>query len=111
MRLTSVAEVTVPARWYQCQDNTISWMQAADSLPNLDHDTSTFMTKHDGQWFRYGAIAHVQIAATNASRLHAYQHLALMRRIQLDFFDDSWLPSFIQHSSSGFHASTSPYER
>jgi hypothetical protein len=83
-------------------------MQATDSRTNLGHDTGTFMTEHHGQWFWYGSVAHMQVAATNASRLHAHQYFALMWRIQRDFFDDGWLPGFIQHSSSGFHASSSP---
>src|SRR5437870_6088872 len=111
MRLTPAAEVTVPARRHQCQDNTISWMQATDSRTNLGHDTGTFMTEHQGQWFWYGSVAHMQVAAANAGRLHAHQYFALMRGIQRDFFDDGWLAGFVQHSSSAFHTSTSPYRR
>src|SRR6266702_781174 len=111
MRLTPVAEVTVSACRHQCQDNTISWVQAADSRPNLGHDTGTFMTEHDGQWFWYCSVAYVQVAAANASRLHAHQHPTLMRRIQRSFLDDGRLSRFVEHRSPRSHALASPYDR
>src|SRR5436190_23544761 len=111
MRLTSAAEVTVSTGRHQCQDYMISRMQATDTRSNLGHDTGAFMTEHDGQWFWYGSVAHMQVAPANAGRLPAHQYFALMRGIQFDFFDDGWQAGFVQHSSSAFHTSTSPYRR
>src|SRR3989440_6191392 len=109
MWLTSVAEVTVPTGRHQCQDNMISRMQATDTRAYLCHDTGTFMTEHDGQWFWYGSVAHMQVAATNASRLHAHQYFALMWRGQRDVFSWCWLPRLIHHRQPGFFFSPFPF--
>jgi hypothetical protein len=67
------------------------------------------VAEYEWQRFRDKAIAYEQVAVTDAGCFHAYQYFALVGRVQRDFFDDGWLPGFIQHSSFRFHASASPY--
>src|SRR5215467_12552613 len=108
MWLATIAVEAGPARRYQRQDNTIPCLQTADFRPDLDDDTSSFVAKHNRQWFWDHPLPHMQVAGTNTCRLHTHQDLALPWRIQRYLLDDGGLSSFVEYCSFGFHASTSP---
>src|SRR6266567_2125393 len=106
--LSTMAEVTGAARWYQRQHDAILHVQTANTFPHLSAGAHSFMTKHEGQRLRDRAITHMQIAVTHARRLHTHQYFSPARRLDDNLFDDCWLAGLVQHGRLRSHLVYAP---
>ena len=82
----------------------VSGDEVGNALTNLLDDACSLVPEDDRELGRMDALDDVEIGVANTARRHANEHLARLRRIELELLDDQRLPELVQDCRPNGHA-------
>jgi hypothetical protein len=74
----------------------VARLEVDDALADRLHDPGTLMSEDDRKRRRVDSLDDMQIGMTNAARRHAHEHLARLRRVELELLDDERLVELVE---------------
>ena len=85
------------------QRHAVTGLHMRDARTDGFHVAGAFVPVHNGHGMLGVAGQHVPVAATDARRRDAHQHLTHLRRLQVDLFDDKRGVGFVHDSGAYLH--------
>jgi hypothetical protein len=84
---TALARLAVPARGNEREHDVIAGPHAFHPRAGVNDDAGGFVTENERKGLREIAVDDVEVARADAARRHLDEHLAILRRSQLDLSD------------------------
>ena len=94
-----LAEVQLPARTLTAvaaigeprQEDVIPRLQSVHARSHLLDDAGALVPQHDGKLGRVDPLGDVEVGVADTARRHPHEHLAGLRRVELELLDDERL--------------------
>jgi hypothetical protein len=86
------------------EEDVVSGDEVGDARANLLDNASSFVPEDDRERGRMDALDDMEIGVADTTRRHANEHLARLRRIELELFDDQRLLELVQDRRPNGHA-------
>src|SRR4029079_7916336 len=103
--LAREARLTLAAFRRVERDHVVALLQRHHARPDIDDDARAFMAEdHREQPLGIAAGARELVGVADARRLDLDQHLAELRPLEIDGFDDEFLAGLVTDRSLGLHA-------